>query len=68
MSSGIISLTGVRHISSNLRMVRFDIRPASAKPSAASCTDARTSLSYCFVIAFHLDYRSDSARPLCPIR
>ena len=45
MSSGVISLTVVRHVSSNARIVRFDMTPASAKPSAASCTDASTSLS-----------------------
>ena len=69
MSSGAISLTGVRHISSNARMVRFYIRPASASPSAASCAAASASLLYCLVIALHLDYRPNrlcrhEARPV----
>ena len=62
MSSGAISSTGVRQISSNARMVRFDIRPASASPSAASCATASASLLYCLVIAIHLDYRPNPLR------
>ena len=52
--SGAMSSTGVRHISSNAFMVRFDMTPASVMPSAVSCTDASTSLPYRLAIAAHL--------------
>jgi len=57
---------GVRHISSNARAARFDIRLASASASAASCAAANASLLYGLVIALQLDHhfcRSGSATP-----
>ena len=57
-----IRSTGVRHISSNALMVRFGIKPAYARATAASCAAAKASLLYCLVIALHPDDRSNRLR------
>jgi len=54
MSCGAMFLIGVRHISSKAFIVCFVMMPAFVMLSAISCTDARTSLPYCLVIADHL--------------
>ena len=64
MSSGVMPSTGVRRISSNLPMVRFDISPASARVSAASCAAASASHLNCLVVAPQLDDCSSGLRRL----
>ena len=55
LSSGVMSRIrrSAADISSNLRMVRFDMRPRPCGASRAPCSwaAARTALSYCLVIA-----------------
>ena len=43
------SSTGVRHKSSNSRMVRLPMTPAPYSPSTVSWTDAISGLRYCFL-------------------
>ncbi len=57
MSSGAISSTGSRHISSKAFIIRFDMTAASVMPCAVSCTEASTSLPYRLVIIVHLTNR-----------
>src|SRR5271165_4361427 len=54
ISSGVTGRTGVRHASSNLRIVCLSMTPAACSPSAVSWIEAITGLRYCFVIARHL--------------
>ena len=48
ISVGLSGCTGVRHRSSNSRIVRFSKTPAAWRPSAVSWIDAIRGLRYCF--------------------
>src|SRR5664279_1970416 len=63
ISVGFSGRTGVRHSSSNSRIVRLSITPAAWRPSAVSWIDAITGLRYCFLIAYHLRQRSRCNHP-----
>ena len=51
--SGVISATGVRHIPSKVRMVRFGVAPSCVSLRAVSCAVARASLPYRSAIPGH---------------
>src|ERR1017187_2563969 len=63
ISVGFSGRTGVRHSSSNSRIVRLSITPAAWRPSAVSWIDAIRGLLYCFLIAHHLRKRSKRNYP-----
>ena len=67
ISVGSIGCTGVRHASSNSRMVCLSTAPTSCSASIVSWIAANASLFYFFVIAFYLHELSclDQRRQMC---
>src|SRR5712692_4268459 len=72
ISLGLSGRTGVRHRSSNSRIVRLSMTPAAWRPSAVSWIEAIRRLRYCLLIAHErlvLEYphlpspRNASAQP-----